>query len=478
MVNEAASGDSVKNGKARPGSPVTLNAPGSSNGQGGSESSDDENQGRIRVGREYQAVAPPYLPPSERRPDLCPERALLVWSPIHTISNKRLDEFVQVAKDKYSYNVEQALGMLFWHKHDLERAMQDLANFTPFPDEWSVEDKVLFEQAFQFHGKSFHRIRQMLPDKSIAALVKYYYSWKKTRTRTSLMDRQAKKLQSVREEGRYEDMDTFVDNENETAKEGEKKVEMCGNCNIQCHNIHSTPKGQMCGTCHAFWQKTGQTRPTTGPLRKDGVKANRNLFRNSTKPPKGMHINHDDLVCLATGAQGQGESVLKSLDREVLDAKRQVQNNKQLLASARRKIRGCDIEPYRIPEPSAGTRINARWSNDEHLLAVQGIRKFGKDFKSISEILGTKTEQHVRSFFVNYKRRFNLDTILKEYEAEFGPQGDEEDKLETDKENGDGQDNSGASTPNSTTSSKSKGSATPNNGSPRSKSPSIKANGK
>ena len=33
-----------------------------------------------------------------------------------------------------------------------------------------------------------------LPDKSIASLVKYYYSWKKTRSRTSLMDKQAKKL--------------------------------------------------------------------------------------------------------------------------------------------------------------------------------------------------------------------------------------------------------------------------------------------
>ena len=106
-----------------------------------------------------------------------------------------MDEYIQVAKEKYGYNAEQALGMLFWHKHDLDRAIQDLANFTPFPDEWSVEDKVLFEQAFQFHGKSFHRIRQMLPDKSIAQLVKYYYSWKKTRTRTSLMDRQARKLQ-------------------------------------------------------------------------------------------------------------------------------------------------------------------------------------------------------------------------------------------------------------------------------------------
>ena len=67
-----------------------------------------------------------------------------------------------MAKERYGYNGEQALGMLFWHKHDLEKAVLDLANFTPFPDEWTKEDKVLFEQAFQFHGKCFHRIRQMV----------------------------------------------------------------------------------------------------------------------------------------------------------------------------------------------------------------------------------------------------------------------------------------------------------------------------
>lgn len=123
-----------------------------------------------------------------------------------------VEDYITVAKEKYGYNGEQALGMLFWHKHDLERAVMDLANFTPFPDEWTIEDKVLFEQAFQFHGKSFHRIRQMvsgggegsyertivdclflqLPDKSIPSLVKFYYSWKKTRNRTSVMDRQEK----------------------------------------------------------------------------------------------------------------------------------------------------------------------------------------------------------------------------------------------------------------------------------------------
>lgn len=121
----------------------------------------------------------------------------------------------------------QALGMLLWHKHDVERSLADLANFTPFPEEWSTEDKVMFEQAFGFHGKSFHRIQQMvrqrelrhtllffksfkslknklvvalqIPDKLIPSLVKYYYSWKKTRTRTSVMDRQARKLVSKRE---------------------------------------------------------------------------------------------------------------------------------------------------------------------------------------------------------------------------------------------------------------------------------------
>lgn len=34
----------------------------------------------------------------------------------------------------------------------------------------------------------------------MGSLVKYYYSWKKTRTRTSLMDRQARKLGGAKEE--------------------------------------------------------------------------------------------------------------------------------------------------------------------------------------------------------------------------------------------------------------------------------------
>ena len=111
------------------------------------------------MGKDYQAVVPEFNP----KFDNYSEKALLVWSPnAKDIPDSKIEEYTALARERYGYNAEQALGMLFWHKHDLEKAVIDLANFTPFPEEWSKEDKVLFEQAFQFHGKCFHRIRQMV----------------------------------------------------------------------------------------------------------------------------------------------------------------------------------------------------------------------------------------------------------------------------------------------------------------------------
>ncbi|XP_039293853.1 REST corepressor 1 isoform X2 [Nilaparvata lugens] len=437
---------------------------------------------KIRVGRDFQAVCPELIPVPDRRLEQCPDRALLVWSPTSDISDTKLDEYISLAKEKYGYNGEQALGMLFWHKHDLERAILDLANFTPFPDEWTVEDKVLFEQAFQFHGKSFHRIRQMLPDKSIATLVKYYYSWKKTRSRTSLMDRQARKLagrggQGVggeeggaasdanSEMGSNTDSDsdekkwtihrgirrksgspprTSASEDPAKEKEGsEGKSNVCSNCGVSCTNLQQAAgKGGMCGTCHTHWRRTGNVRPTHGPVKPRDRHSHMAMLRHKRKPPRGMYINHDDLLAMATTSHGHGhgqghgqghaasgENMLKAMDREIVSLKRQVQNNKQVLSSLKRKT-SEGIETMRPPDTN--NRINARWTNDELLLAVQGMRKYGKDFSAIAEVIGTKTEAHLRSFFVNYRRRYNLDAVLAEYEAEHGPIVDPTEKMEVD----------------------------------------------
>ena len=68
-----------------------------------------------------------------------------------------------------------------------------------------------------------------------------------------------------------------------------------------------------------YYTRTGHVRPTTAPMRKDGTKSKHTslLFKNGNRPPKGMHVNHDDLVALATGPATQGEQLLKSMDRSV-----------------------------------------------------------------------------------------------------------------------------------------------------------------
>ena len=114
----------------------------------------------------------------------------------------------------------------------------------------------------------------------------------------------------------------------------------------------------------------------------------------------------------------------------------QIQQNKQNISSLKRK-HSDSIEDLR-PSNEHSSRINARWTNEELLLAVQGVRKYGKDFKSIAEVLGNKTEHHVRTFFVNYRKRYNLDNVLKDWEKDNGPLPEDGDvKVELDDANND-----------------------------------------
>ncbi|XP_054715198.1 REST corepressor 3-like [Uloborus diversus] len=403
----------------------------SANGHYSDESSNtDESEYSMKVGPEYQAVIPDLVSTGP-----CPayenENALLVWSPCPAIEDEKLDKYINEAKEKCGYNVEQALGMLFWHKYDVEKATADLQNYTPFPDEWTTEDKVLFEQGFQFHGKSFNRIRQMLPDKPLASLIKFYYLWKKARSRTSLMDRQVRKLSAQKEEGSGSEAPSDNESDMDPDKEGKPESSIKGNC-VNCSvstQVYSTPKGNLCNPCCQYFKRTGTLRAGGGG---SSLRARHNPQRSKRRPPKGMHLDYDDLVAIVTGPSGDGDAILRGMDCEIISLKRQVQNSKQMISQQKHKL-SAGVDMFRPPETA--NRINTRWSGDELLLAVQGVRKYGRDFKAVAEVVGNKTEANIKSFFVNYRRRFNLDGVLQEYDAEHGtPHEDSEERME--QENG------------------------------------------
>uniref|UniRef100_A0A3Q3L1R9 REST corepressor 1 n=1 Tax=Mastacembelus armatus TaxID=205130 RepID=A0A3Q3L1R9_9TELE len=356
----AGSGSSGPGAAANPGG-KTLSGNGTSTiscceeGSSGSSSDEEHGGGGMRVGPQYQAVVPDF-DPGKRLTQLRENLGMLVWIPSNCLNQTQLDEYIAIAKEKHGYNMEQALGMLFWHKHNIEKSLADLPNFTPFPDEWTVEDRVLFEQAFSFHGKSFHRIQQMLPDKTMASLVRFYYSWKKSRSKTSLMDRQTRK------------------------------------------------------------QNTGN---------KTGGKASQRLKK---RPPRGMFLSQQDVVSLSSSS---AQGLIRHLDCQLVSIKRQIQTIKQTNSALKEKL-SAGVDEFRQPE--VNQKFNTRWTTEEQLLAVQAIRKYGRDYQAISDVIGNKSVVQVKNFLVNYRRRFNLDEVLQEWEAEHGMEGGdvggEEDKME------------------------------------------------
>lgn len=93
----------------------------------------------------------------------------------------------------------------------------------------------------------------------------------------------------------------------------------------------------------------------------------------------------------------------------------QIQQNKQNVGSLKRKNSDAsdDLRPSDVN--GNGAKISSRWSNEEVLLVVQGIKKYGKDYQAIAETIGTKSAGQVRLFFTNHKRKYDLDGAMKEY---------------------------------------------------------------
>lgn len=72
--------------------------------------------------------------------------------------------------------------------------------------------------------------------------------------------------------------------------------------------------------------RTGTLRPTSGPgLTKRS--RNNGVERHKSKLPRGMYINHDDIVALATQAndpKNRSDELLTSMDREISSLMTQV----------------------------------------------------------------------------------------------------------------------------------------------------------
>ncbi|XP_013877531.1 REST corepressor 1 [Austrofundulus limnaeus] len=81
---------------------------------------------------------------------------------------------------------------------------------------------------------------------------------------------------------------------------------------------------------------------------------------------------------------------------------------------AEKNMEVCSAEDEGAPEQKRHLLLSSALL----LCSFSGIRKYGRDFQAISDVIGNKSVVQVKNFLVNYRRRFNLDEVLQEWEAE------------------------------------------------------------
>jgi len=74
--------------------------------------------------------------------------------------SKIVESTVFVICSKFSYSIEQTLSLLTVNNYDYKKAIVKCKEYVPTPDEWSIEDKIIFEQAYNIYGKNFYKIKQ------------------------------------------------------------------------------------------------------------------------------------------------------------------------------------------------------------------------------------------------------------------------------------------------------------------------------
>ncbi|CAF4472121.1 unnamed protein product [Rotaria sp. Silwood2] len=334
--------------------------------------------------------------------------AILFWKPTDLINDHDLMDYIDYAYKKHRMNEEQALAILQICKYKISTSKLLMEQYIPENDQWTIEEKFLFEQAYQFYGKIFSRIKQMLPEKSIAELVRYYYSWKKTRLYQSLMDKHEKQYQFIPydEDNDNEKNITSVclltknlDNHSKIIFDQNSTGEQeCFNCEIKSKLMHSTPKGILCDKCYIYWQNSGLMRPESY--------CSKSSIKNVKQPPKNMSL---DLINLTSNS-------IEKLEEDIHNELSIIQLHNQSIEYLTKQSR-VELETIHIPFLISNMNINetttSTWSTEEILLAIQAFAKYGKDFHTVSRIIGsTKNVHDVETFFFECHERYQLDMVI------------------------------------------------------------------
>ncbi|GFY62814.1 REST corepressor 3, partial [Trichonephila inaurata madagascariensis] len=116
----------------------------------------------VKVGSKYQTVIPNLIPEGLRQKTRMKMKELSGHLDLQSMMKYVMVKYMNEAREKFEYSQEQSLGILFVNGYDVEQAREDVLKYEPRSVKWNREDKALFEEGFNLHGKDFDMICKMI----------------------------------------------------------------------------------------------------------------------------------------------------------------------------------------------------------------------------------------------------------------------------------------------------------------------------
>ena len=396
-------------------------------------SGSDESTVHMRVGSEYQASIP-SLETTKRVVSRGP--ALVIWKPYVKLPELKLTKFIEFSRTKYGYREEQSLGLLVCHRYNIDDANNDLVNFVPYPDDWTPLEKQTFEIGFQEHGKDFHKIKMMLPDKSVNNIVKFYYIWKKTRSKYQTLKNKMKSRRSNvdSDEDPYDDLN---EHKNKRIRMGSSSLitssftqsqipiiqalyntnngsgdnDPCSNCHRAKAVTLVTLKREhlLCYGCSDYYQKYSTMKPLFESAVVGTGESNEKGILNS---PEGIDLTLESLKLVASPRDAH--HYLACLTNQIMTYKNKILEQKREYSKSKKELKILDVEQYRISENPGST--SKGWSDHEIEMLKLSFKNYGKDFDAAAIIVGTKSATQCRSTYYSKKEKYEFDSCLEEFD--------------------------------------------------------------
>ncbi|KHN70798.1 REST corepressor 1 [Toxocara canis] len=378
----------------------------------------------IRQGEEYQCSVEGLDEWEARRETRkecqSPDRDICVWRfPDKGADEAEIDAYLCLAHEVHETEADEALYILQSCAYSTSAALKELMKCTTVKEIWSDDDISLFLRSFRKHGKKFREIRRWMPHKSMADIINFYYDNKKRLRLGRILDELAHEEQSDSTEESESD---------ESANESEEasKAVQCEDCGHKQDELRNERGKYLCDSCFARASVIDHQRPR-GRLRRprpiDGFIPGDDMLEAFAKFEESYNLaNGSSLTAeqsTASMAVNRYNDVFRcrkrwrELEKNIIETRAHCMRMMQEFDREHRQHPSGGIEKYhalvraQAPNVNRHSQYEQTWNMKETIYAFTAFKCYGKDFKQVAAIVGTKTPNMVKQFYEKFRERID-----------------------------------------------------------------------